>query len=132
LFTGHSGPIACLEISPDGKLLASAGEDSVINIYDINSAKPIKSFKTAHTVGSSIYSLAFSQCSSVLLSGGSDCTVRVWDVKRNNATTNAAVPGQQNSDLLATYHTKQTPVYKLAFTRANVACAGGAFTPQDT
>ena len=131
LYTGHTGPISCVEISPDGRLLATASEDSTVHVYDINSAKALKIFK-AHTPGSSIYSLAFSKCSSVLVSGGSDCTVRVWDVKRNNAVMNVAVPGQQGSDLLATYHTKQTPVYKLAFTGANVACAAGAFTLHDS
>lgn len=34
---------------------------------------------TGHTA--SIYSLAFSAESSLLVSGGSDCTVRCWDVK---------------------------------------------------
>jgi transcription initiation factor TFIID subunit 5 len=130
LYTGHNGPISCVEISPDGKLLATAAEDSHIHIYDINSAKLLKSFKS-HTPVSSIYTLAFSKCSSVLLSGGSDCSVRVWDVKRATQTTNASVPGQQGSDLLATYYTKQTPVYKLAFSGANVACAAGTFTLHD-
>jgi transcription initiation factor TFIID subunit 5 len=130
LYTGHTAPISCVEISPDGKLLATAAEDSHVHIFDINSSKMIKQFRS-HTAGSSIYSLAFSKCSSVLLSGGSDCSVRVWDVKRSNQTSNAAVPGQQGSDLLATYYTKQTPVYKLAFTGANVACAAGAFTLYD-
>lgn len=130
LYAGHNGPISCVEISPDGRLLATAAEDSTVHVYDINSAKTLKIFK-AHTTGTSIYSLAFSKCSSVLLSSGSDCSVRVWDVKRNNAVMNAAVPGQQGSDLLATYYTKQTPIYKLAFTGANVACAAGAFTIHD-
>lgn len=130
LYTGHNAPVSCVEISPDGRLLATASEDSTVHVYDINSAKLLKSFK-AHTSGSSIYSLAFSRCSSVLLSGGSDCSVRVWDIKRNNTVMNAALPGQQGSDLLATYHTKQTPVYKLAFTGTNVACAAGAFTLND-
>jgi len=135
LYTGHNGPVTCVEISPDGRLLATASEDSTghstVHVYDLNSAKPLKFFK-AHTPGSSIYSLAFSKCSSVLLSGGSDCTVRVWDVKRNNPAMTAGTTGQQGSDLLASYHTKHTPVYKLAFTAANVACAAGAYTFHDT
>jgi transcription initiation factor TFIID subunit 5 len=132
LYTGHSGPITCVEISPDGKLLATASTDSAVNVYDINSAKCIKSFK-GHTPGSSVYTLTFDKSSAVLLSGGSDCSVRVWDLKRNNTFSNAAFPGQQgSSDLLATYWTKQTPVYKLAFTQANVAVAAGAFTLLDT
>jgi len=57
--------------------------------------------------------------------------VRVWDVKRSNQVSNASMPGQQHSDLLATYYTKQTPVYKLTFTGANVACAAGAFTTNE-
>jgi len=131
LYTGHTAPITSVEISPDGRLLATASEDSTVHVYDLNSAKPLKSFK-AHTPGSSIYSLSFSKCSSVLLSGGSDCTVRVWDVKRNNPVMNTGTTGPQGgSDLLATYHTKQTPVYKLDFTAANVACAAGAYTFHD-
>ena len=130
LYTGHNGPISCVEISPDGKLLATAAGDSMVHIYDLNSTKCIKSFK-GHAAGSSIYTLAFDKNSSVLLSGGSDCSVRVWDIKRNNTVSNAAFSGQQGSDLLATYWTKQTPVYKIAFTQANVACAAGAFTLLD-
>jgi hypothetical protein len=57
-------------------------------------------------------------------------------VKRNNALMNAGAPPNPlergGSDLLATYYTKQTPVYKLAFTESNVACAAGAFTVHDT
>jgi hypothetical protein len=52
--------------------------------------------------------------------------VRVWDVKRNNTVGNASVSGEKGSDLLATYFTKETPVYnlKLAFTGANVVLRG--------
>ncbi|KAG4304664.1 hypothetical protein PORY_002057 [Pneumocystis oryctolagi] len=83
VFTGHSGPINCVTISPDGKLLATAGDDGLINIYDIGSGRQFKSMK-GHT-RKSIYSLSFSKESSVLVSGGSDCTVRVWDVKRDTS-----------------------------------------------
>jgi transcription initiation factor TFIID subunit 5 len=44
----------------------------------LGSGKRIKKM-TGHT--SSIYSLAFSAESSLLVSGGSDWTVRCWDVK---------------------------------------------------
>ncbi|KAG4302590.1 hypothetical protein PCANB_001211 [Pneumocystis canis] len=83
VFTGHSGPINYVTISPDGKLLATAGDDGLINIYDIGSGRQFKSMK-GHT-RKSIYSLSFSKESSVLVSGGSDCTVRVWDVKRDTS-----------------------------------------------
>ncbi|KAG8811049.1 Transcription initiation factor TFIID subunit 5 [Serendipita sp. 399] len=64
--------------SPDGKYLASAGEDLAINLWDLGTGKRVKKM-TGHTA--TIYSLAFSQETSVLVSGGADWTVRCWDVK---------------------------------------------------
>lgn len=64
--------------SPDGKYLASAGEDLAINLWDLGTGKRVKKM-TGHTA--TIYSLAFSQETSVLASGGADWTVRCWDVK---------------------------------------------------
>lgn len=54
------------------------GEDLAINLWDLGSGKRIKKM-TGHTA--SIYSLAFSAESSLLVSGGADWTVRCWDVK---------------------------------------------------
>ena len=65
-------------MSPDGRYLATAGEDLAINLWDLGSGKRIKKM-TGHT--SSIYSLSFSAESSLLVSGGADWTVRCWDVK---------------------------------------------------
>ena len=55
-----------------------AGEDLAINLWDIGSGKRIKKM-TGHSA--SVYSLSFSAESSLLVSGGADCTVRCWDVK---------------------------------------------------
>lgn len=105
----------------------------------------------------SIYSLAFSQEGSVLVSAGADNTVRVWDIKKG---TNDAGPepeplqtdqvngqsqvlaaeagkpgddGKKKKEIVATpdhmsvFNTKKTPVYKVHFTRRNLCLAGGAF-----
>jgi len=65
-------------MSPDGKYLASAATDMSIILWDLGSGKQVKSM-TGHT--SMINSLSFSACSSMLVSGGCDWTVRCWDVK---------------------------------------------------
>lgn len=54
------------------------GEDLAINLWDLGTGKRVKKM-TGHTA--TIYSLAFSQETSVLVSGGADWTVRCWDVK---------------------------------------------------
>ena len=56
-----------------------------INLWDIGSGKRIKKM-TGHSA--SIYSLAFSVESSLLVSGGADCTVRCWDVKGPGGSKN--------------------------------------------
>lgn len=49
-----------------------------MNLWDLGSGRRIKKM-LGHTA--SIYSLAFSAESSMLVSGGADWTVRCWDVK---------------------------------------------------
>jgi len=59
-------------------LIRPSGEDLAINLWDLGTGKRVKKM-TGHTA--TIYSLAFSQETSVLVSGGADWTVRCWDVK---------------------------------------------------
>ena len=54
------------------------GEDLAIRLWDLGSGRCIKKM-TGHTA--SVYSLAFSAESSLLVSGAADWTVRCWDVK---------------------------------------------------
>lgn len=54
------------------------GLDSSIWLWDLGSSRPIKTMK-GHR--GPIHTLSWSAESSVLVSGGADCTVRCWDVK---------------------------------------------------
>ncbi|KAG6814093.1 hypothetical protein H0H92_003140 [Tricholoma furcatifolium] len=91
IYAGHLSDVDCLQFHPNSLYLATGssdwtarlwdvqrGEDMAINIWDIGSGKRIKKM-TGHSA--SIYSLAFSAESSLLVSSGADCTVRCWDVK---------------------------------------------------
>lgn len=83
VFTGHTGSIKTVAVSPNGRLMASAGEDKSIMLWDLGSGKRIKKM-TGHT--GFIYSLSFSADNNVIVSGGADGTVRVWDANTDQTS----------------------------------------------
>lgn len=65
-------------------------QDLTIKLWDMLHGQEIKTM-TGHT--QPITSLSFSAESSTLVSGGLDCTVRVWDVKTSGGLKKAATHG---------------------------------------
>lgn len=78
MFTGHTGNITALACSRDGKILASADDHGSILLWDLAPGRLLKRMR-GHGKGG-IWSLSWSVESTVLVSGGADGTVRVWDV----------------------------------------------------
>lgn len=79
VLTGHTDDIATLECAPNGKILASADWGGNIFFWDLEKGTLIKKSRGHGKTG--ILSLSFSVESTVLVSGGLDGTVRVWDVE---------------------------------------------------
>lgn len=73
----HGATIAGVAYSPDGKLIASAGWDKTIRLWDIATGKELRAC-TGHDA--EIECLAFSPDGKLLASGAWDQTVRLWDV----------------------------------------------------
>ncbi len=73
----HRGPVYLVRYSPDGKLLASAGLDKVVRLWDTQTGLEVRQFQ-GHT--ENVYALAFAPDGKTLVSGGRDKTVRLWDV----------------------------------------------------
>jgi transcription initiation factor TFIID subunit 5 len=156
MFTSHTAAITALACSPNGKTLASADTDGAIILWDLASGALVKRMR-GHGKGG-VWSLTWSVESSVFVSGGADGTVRVWDVaeKKSEAAGAAKADGSGkegvgvaaaagvsalgqgkkrakeavvSSDQISAFPTKNSPVYKVKFTRSNLVLSGGAYLP---
>lgn len=155
MFTSHTSPITAIACSPDGKLLASADDNGSIIIWDLGPGKRLKQMR-GHGKGG-IWSLSWHAESTVLVSGGADNTVRVWDVHgppKEAAISKPGEPGKAGegagptmlqgaggakkgrkeavvtADQISAFPTKSSPVYRVQMTTMNLALAGSAFLPE--
>ncbi|CAK7232545.1 Transcription initiation factor TFIID subunit 5 [Sporothrix bragantina] len=97
VFTGHTDYISALECAPNGRILASADIGGNIIIWDIAKGTRIKRCR-GHAKGG-ISSLSFSAESTVLVSGGLDGTLRLWDINlpKDASKTTALLGGVAGS-----------------------------------
>lgn len=72
----HGSTVRALAISPDGKHIASAGNDHLVKTWDAATGKLLGQCK-GHTAD--VLSLAYSPDGAWLASAGRDHTVRLWD-----------------------------------------------------
>jgi WD40 repeat protein len=74
---GHDGPLYAVAVSPNGRVVASAGEDQVVKLWDLATRQALRTL-TAHTA--TVCGLAFSADGRRLASGSRDGTIVLWDV----------------------------------------------------
>ena len=151
LFTGHTGNVTALACAPSGHVVASADDRGEIVLWSLRTGRLIKRMR-GHGRGG-IWSLDWSVESTVLVSGGADGTVRVWDVQPNKESQGKVV-GEGGAgtkvdgsavgtvtkskakkdvvvspDQISAFPTKKSPVYKARFTQMNLVMAGGTYLP---
>jgi WD40 repeat protein len=76
-FDSSVGSIWSVAVSPDGKTFASAGSDMPIELWELETGKPVR-ILTEHS--GTVYSVAFSSDGKTLASGGEDNTIKLWNV----------------------------------------------------
>lgn len=91
----YHGLLNCVAFSPDGKTLASGGQDSEIILWDIPTARHRLSLTTQHT--GAVYSVAFSPDGKTLASGSQDQTLRLWDPNTGEHRATLRYPGYVTS-----------------------------------
>lgn len=72
---GSTGPLYVVDISADGRVVAGAGYDRSVYVWEAGSGRLLRKLQ-GHT--SAITALAFHPDSSLLASGGTDGTIRLW------------------------------------------------------
>jgi WD40 repeat protein len=77
VFSGPVGTVWTIDISPDGKRLAAAGEDAIIRIWNNLDARSEPEQLRGHT--RNIWDVRFSPDGTRLASGSFDASVKLWD-----------------------------------------------------
>ena len=77
LLTGHPGSVERVSFSPDGKTLASGGQDNTLRLWDVETRAEIGTLE-GHTGGPD--TIFFSPDGRTLASRDDDQTLRLWDV----------------------------------------------------
>jgi WD40 repeat protein len=77
VWNGHQSRALALAISPDGRLLASGGDDRTIRLWEVPTGRELARWE-AHQLG--VTALAFSHDGRMLVSSGADSVLKLWDM----------------------------------------------------
>src|SRR5262249_51716018 len=106
----HWGGIESAAYSPDGKQIASAGDDSVVRLWDVKTLRQVAVLR-GHS--GNVYAVAYAKDGKTLASAGADGTVRLWDL--------TATPTRPKQTLSA----HEAIVYSLAYSADDKTLAAG-------
>src|SRR5580704_209963 len=94
--SGHQGPVNSVRWSPDGRRLATVGDDGTVRIWDPATHKELQ--KLTYNAGN-LNALAWSPDSTLLAAGANDGTLLVWNTSSWAQSWTAAGHGSPINDI---------------------------------
>jgi serine/threonine protein kinase len=85
---GHTGPVRSIAYSPDGRTLASGGDDGTVTLWDAAASRVVRILR-GHARGA-IDAVAFSPDGHQVASASGDGTLRLWDPPRGKRVSSCA------------------------------------------
>lgn len=94
VFRGHGDAVYSSQLSPDGKMLASASYDRDVILWDVSAVKPTQTLRGHNDA---IYALSFSPNGKLIATASGDRTVKLWDVASGQRLDTFAQPSKEQS-----------------------------------
>ena len=96
ILRGHKGSVADLKWSPDGKTIASAGDDGTLRLWDLGTGNEIRNLKVSDRMVRSVVWSSDGQKVAAI----SDATIRIWDAAAGQELRMLRLPEGASADKL--------------------------------